>query len=49
MIRNLSYQGNYKLPILYCLQSDGPAHYNELLRKMKTADFHSLTKALKEL
>ena len=42
-------QGKYKLPILYCLQLDGPTRYNELLRKMETATFRSLTKALKEL
>ena len=38
-----------KLPILYCLQLDGPTRYNELQRKMKTATFRSLSKALKEL
>ncbi len=42
-------QGKYKLPILYCLQLDGPTRYNELLRKMKTATYRSLSKALKEL
>lgn len=42
-------QGKYKLPILYCLQLDGPARYNELLRKMETATCRSLTKALREL
>ena len=42
-------QGKYKLPILYCLQLDGPTRYNELLRKMETATYRSLTKALKEL
>lgn len=42
-------QGKYKLPILYCLQLDGPTRCNELLRKMETATFRSLTKALKEL
>lgn len=42
-------QGKYKLPILYCLQLDGPTRYNELLRKMETATCRSLTKALKEL
>lgn len=42
-------QGKYKLPILYCLQLDGPTRYNELLRKMETATYRSLTTALKEL
>jgi len=42
-------QGKYKLPILYCLQLDGPTRYNELLRKMETATYRSLTSALKEL
>lgn len=42
-------QGKYKLPILYCLQLDGPTRYNELMRKMETATYRSLTKALKEL
>lgn len=42
-------QGKYKLLILYCLQLEGPTRYNELLRKMETATFRSLTKALKEL
>lgn len=42
-------QGKYKLPILYCLQLDGPTRYNELLRKMETATYRSLSKALKEL
>ena len=41
--------GKYKLPILYCLQLDGPTRYNELQRKMETATFRSLSKALKEL
>ena len=27
--------GKYKLPILYCLQLDGPTRYNELQRKME--------------
>ena len=31
--------GKYKLPILYCLQLDGPTRYNELQRKMETATF----------
>ena len=42
-------EGKYKLPILYCLQLDGPTRYNELQRKMETATFRSLSKALKEL
>lgn len=42
-------QGKYKLPILYCLQLDGPTRYNELMRKMETATYRSLTNALKEL
>lgn len=42
-------QGKYKLPILYCLQLDGTTRYNELLRKMETATYRSLSKALKEL
>ena len=41
--------GKYKLPILYCLQLDGPTRYNELQRKMETATFRSLSNALKEL
>ena len=41
--------GKYKLPILYCLQLDGPTRYNKLQRKMETATFRSLSKALKEL
>lgn len=41
--------GKYKLSILYCLQLDGPTRYNELQRKMETATFRSLSKALKEL
>ena len=41
--------GKYKLPILYCLQLDCPTRYNELQRKMETATFRSLSKALKEL
>ena len=41
--------GKYKLPILYCLQLDGSTRYNELQRKMETATFRSLSKALKEL
>ena len=41
--------GKYKLPILYCQQLDGPTRYNELQRKMETATFRSLSKALKEL
>lgn len=32
-------QDKYKLPILYCLQLDGPTRYNELLRKMETTTF----------
>lgn len=42
-------QGKYKLPILYCLQLDGPTRYNELRRRMETATHRSLTTALKEL
>lgn len=42
-------QGKYKLPILYCLQLDGPTRYNELMRKMETATYRSLSKSLKEL
>ncbi|HIY84299.1 winged helix-turn-helix transcriptional regulator [Rubneribacter sp.] len=42
-------EGKYKLPILYCLQLDGPTRYNELLRRMETATNRSLTRALKEL
>lgn len=42
-------EGKYKLPILYCLQLDGPTRYNELQRKMETATYRSLSKALKEL
>ena len=38
-------EGKYKLPILYCLQLDGPTRYNELQRKMETATFRSLSKA----
>ena len=41
--------GKYKLPIHDCLQLDGPTRYNELQRKMETATFRSLSKALKEL
>ena len=41
-------EGKYKLPILYCLQLDGPTRYNELQRKMETATFRSLSKALKD-
>lgn len=41
--------GKYKLPILYCLQLDGPTRYNELLRKMETATCRSLSNALKDL
>lgn len=33
----------------HCLQLDGPTRYNELQRKMETATFRSLSKALKEL
>lgn len=38
--------GKYKLPILYCLQLDGPTRYNEFQRKMETATFRSLLKAV---
>lgn len=44
-IQSLWLTGN----INHCLQLDGPTRYNELQRKMETATFRSLSKALKEL
>lgn len=41
--------GKYRLPILYCLQLNGPTRYNELKRKLAPATFRSLTTALKGL
>lgn len=41
--------GKYKLPILYCLQLDGPTRYNELQRKMETATFPIIVKSIKRI
>ena len=38
--------GKYKLPILYCLQLDGPTRYNELERKMES-NFPFIVKSIK--
>lgn len=42
-------RGKYKLPVLYCLQINGPTRYNELMRRLEHPTNRALTNTLKEL